>query len=460
MRTAYLAEAARPNPAPRPRLAWAGSAWALLFAVMLGCTETPVVPEPPPPNVTVEHPQERDLLDYDRYNGWARAAETVEVRARVRGHIKEVHFTDGQIVQQGDLLFELDPRPFQQNIDRARDQLGEHIAELKLADANNNRNKTLFEQKAITKAEYDRTIAALGTAEARVASQTNEIKRLELELEYSRITAEISGRIGRALLTTGNLVNAGGSDPLLTSIAALDPIQVYFSVDERSLLKYREWRSAVEQAKQQSAAYDASEQSEVVPAAAETAAAGEARQHPVKDLKIPFEFGLETDDGYPHAGAIDFADNTIDSETGTIEVRGVAPNPDGQFLAGARIRVRVPSSDNYRAIVLPDLAILSDQDQRYVLVVNDENVVVRRTVTPGQLLDDGMRVILPSQTENENLSPDDWVVVLGLQRARLNYPVNPVDAGGKPVERTANAGQAKAAESPVATTDASGDASH
>jgi RND family efflux transporter MFP subunit len=406
--------------------------------------------------VTVQHPEERDLLDYDRYNGWTRAAETVEVRARVRGHIKQVHFTDGQLVNQGDLLFELDPRPFQQNIDRARDQLTEDNAQLKLAEANNNRNKLLFEQKAITQAQFDTTIAALGTAEARVASQTNEIKRLELELEYSRITAEIAGRIGRALLTTGNLVNAGGSDPLLTTIAALDPIQVYFSVDERSLLRYREWRTAVEQAKRQAGTDNASGQTAIVPAAAETAADGEAAPNPVKDLKIPFEFGLETEAGYPHAGLIDFADNTIDPETGTIEVRGSAPNPEGKFLAGARVRVRVPSSDNYRGIVVPDLAILSDQDQRYVLVVNDENVVIRRAVTLGRLLDDGMRVILPGQTDSENLSPDDWMVVLGLQRARVNYPVNPVDADGKAVQSPAKADPDK---SPVATADTSGAAS-
>jgi multidrug efflux pump subunit AcrA (membrane-fusion protein) len=129
-------------------------------------------------------------------------------------------------------------------------------------------------------------------------------------------------------------------------------------------------------------------------------------------------------------------------------------------LAGARVRVRVPSSDNYRAIVVPDLAILSDQDQRYVLVVNDENVVVRRTVTPGRLLDDGMRVILPAKTDSENLSPDDWVVVLGLQRARVNYPVNPVDADGKPVKGSAKAGPPTATEPPPSTTDASDDAAH
>ena len=203
-------------------------------------------------------------------------------------------------------------------------------------------------------------------------------------------------------------MNAGGTDPVLTTIVALNPIYVYFHVDERSLLDYRRRN-------------------------------GERRtrthEKPLRDSQIPFDFALETDEGFPHHGTLDFADNRIDSETGTIEVRGATENSDARYLPGSRVRVRIPISESYSALLVPDTAILSDQNQRYLLCLNAENIVTRRTVKLGRLLEDGLRVILPGQNAEEGVSPTDWVIVNGLQRARINYPVEPMDDDGQPMLR-------------------------
>ena len=147
----------------------------------------------------------------------------------------------------------------------------------------------------------------------------------------------------------------------------------------------------------------------------------------MRERKIPFRFGLDSDNGFPHEGTLDFADNQIDPETGTIEVRGVVDNKQGMFVPGSRVRVRVPVGEPYSAVLVPDTAILSDQDKRYLLVVDDKNVVARRDITPGKLLDDGMRVVLPGADDDKGITTDDRIIVLGLQRARINYPVDPVE---------------------------------
>lgn len=410
-------------------------------ALACGCTETKATPALPAPKVTVEHPEERELVDYDTYNGWTRPSQTVDVRSRVRGHIRKIHFTDGQRVKKGDLLFELDPRPYQSDVERAKRQLDIDKAQMAFATAESDRDTDLFSKKAISKAEYERSIAQKDTAVARVAAAKQEVTRLELELEYSRITADVSGRISRAQLTEGNLVNAGGTDPILTTIVATNPIYVYFPVDERALLKYRESRAsrnAARQAEPPAAAKPeekgAGDVAEADSKEAKTAAPRNDDDD-VKAANIPFDFGLETEKGYPHHGMLDFADNRIDAGTGTIEVRGYAANADGSFIPGSRVRVQVPVSDPYKALVIPEVAVLSDQDQRYVLVLNEDNVVVRRNVRLGKLLPDGRRVILPATDQKHPLSANDWVIVLGLQRARVNDPVEPVDADGKALSK-------------------------
>jgi RND family efflux transporter MFP subunit len=379
----------------------------LLPLLCSGCAKETVAAKPEAPKVTVQHPEERTLVDYDEYNGWTDASARVEVRSRVRGHIQKVDFVDGQFVEKDALLFELDPRPFQSEIDRAKERVKIAQAQQEAAFKEETRQKELKAQSAARQTDVDKAEAARKVFDAEILSAQEEVRRTELELDYAKVTAPIAGRISRAMLTAGNLVNAGGSDPLLTTIVAIDPIWVYFAVDERALLEYRANH----------------------PATMRT----EGSAHPLKESQVPFEFRLETDSTFAHKGVLDFSENSIDSTTGTIEVRGAAPNADGAFLPGSRVRVRVPVRDSYTALVVPDEAISSDQDKKFLLCLNAENVVVRRDVRLGKLLEDGMRVILPSGKEGEGLTAADRVIVEGIQRARINYPVQPMDANGEPI---------------------------
>jgi RND family efflux transporter MFP subunit len=206
------------------------------------CNSTPPRAEPPPPKVMVAKPVVRPLADFDQYNGWLAAVDNVEVRARVRGHINKVHFTDGDLVKKGQLLFELDPRPFQSDIDRATEQVKIYEAQLVAASKEEARLTELVKKGGASQSQVDAAVAQTKSLEAQVESSKQEVIRRGYDLEYSRITAPIDGRIGRAQLTAGNLVNAGGSDPVLTTIVSVDPINIYFDVDERSLLKYMRQR--------------------------------------------------------------------------------------------------------------------------------------------------------------------------------------------------------------------------
>jgi RND family efflux transporter MFP subunit len=369
---------------------------AAFAALLAGCEKEVVRTEPPPPKVTVATPETRQLVDADNFNGWIEPLSTVDVRSRVRGHIVKVHFTDGDIVKADQLLFELDPRPLQQDVDRATEQVNIFKAQLKVAQLEEQRMAGLRKTNSASQLEVDMSFAKARSLEAQVEAQQHEVERKKLELEYSRVTAPIAGRIGRAMMTAGNLVNAGGSDPLLATIVAIDPVEVYFSIDERTLQRYQK----------------------VVPA---TQTSGTVRER-----KLPFMFGLESEEGYPHDGTINFADNRVDAKTGTILVRGFIPNPDGKLLPGSRVRVRLPMGDAKPSIVIPDTAILSDQDRRYVLLVGDKNVIQRRDIKPGKLLDDGMRVVTSGLTANDRL------VTMGLQSARINYPVEPVAPATQP----------------------------
>jgi len=396
----------------------AGRCWPVLLLGLAaaGCNRGAAgTVEPPLPRVTVGHPIVRSLIDEDDYTGWLKASAEVEVRARVRGHIQKISFRDGDLVKQGQLLFELDPRPFQAALEQSQAQVKVFEAQRAAADKDLVRNRLLIAKNAVAQADLDKIEADALSYAAKVTAALQQVEQNKLDLEYSRITAAIDGRIGRAQLTEGNLVNAGGTDPVLTTIVALDPIYVYFSVDERSLQRYQ---------KEGQQGRDG-----------QTAAS-------LREQKIPFRFALDTDQGFPHAGVLDFAENKVASSTGTIEIRGVVDNKERLFVAGSRVRVRVPVSDKYEAVVVPDTAVLSDQDRKYLLVLGKDNVVLRRDITPGRLLDDGMRVILPAPGEEKAAGQKDWidnwqkewVITLGLQRARINYPVQPLHPDGQPVD--------------------------
>lgn len=374
----------------------------LVCVFEVGCGGTVAETPPPlPPKVTVGNPVQRELVDEEDFSGWLQSSKVVEVRARVRGYIQKVHFVDGDLVESGTLLFELDPRPFQVAIDESIAQSGAYEAQKLAAQKDVERYTQLEKSGGASKQQLDKAIADAASYDAQISALKEQVKKYQMDLEFSRITAPIAGRMSRAMLTEGNLVNAGGSDPLLTTIVALNPLHVYFSVDERTLQR------VMRQQRQEDAEPDTPKT--------------------LRDREIPFSFGLDSDQGYPHEGVLDFADNRVDPETGTIEVRGVVEDKQGLFVAGSRVKVRVPVSQPYSAVLVPDSAVLADQDKRYVLVVDDKNTVTRRDISPGRLLDDGMRVVLAPSGTATGVAASDRIIVQGLQRARINYPVEPVE---------------------------------
>jgi multidrug efflux system membrane fusion protein len=384
-----------------PRILLGGATVALAI-VGGGCDKAAARVEPPPPKVTVTHPEARQIVASDDYNGWMDALATVDVRARVRGHIQKIDFKDGEIVKKDQVLFELDPRPFESEVGRAQDQVKVYAAQFVAAQKDEARQKELLKKGGASQSQVDKAEADAQALQAAIDAGNQEIKRKQLDLEYSKVTSPMTGRASRAMMDVGNLVNAGGSDPIMTTIVAIDPIQVYFYVDERSVQRYQKARGV--------------------------RASGD-----LSDAKLKFMFGLETEEGYPHEGVLDFADNRIDKTTGTVQLRGKIENKDGKFAPGSRVRIRVPISDAAPAVLVPDIALLADQDKKYALVLDAKNVVQRRDVTLGTLLDDGMRIVTPGGgITGGALTPEDRIVLLGLQAARINYPVDPVTPTTKP----------------------------
>jgi RND family efflux transporter MFP subunit len=367
---------------------------------MAGCKEPPAAVAPEPPKVTVVHPEQRELSDTEEFNGWTAADHVVEVRARVKGHIKKIHFTNGQYVKHGDLLYELDPRPFEAEIGRATDSLKVFEAQKVAADKEEARLRLLRTKGGASVQQVEKAEADALALAAQISAAQNEITTAKLDLEYSRITADIDGRVSKSELSEGNLVNAGGSDPLLTTIVSVDPVRVYFNVDERSLLRYAK-------------------------------SVGEAGGNltdllaNMKDRQSAFKFALDGETEFTHEGTLRFGDNRVDPSTGTMQVYGLVPNGDGMFVPGSRVRVRLTIGRPYMAMLVPDTAILSDQDKRYVLIVDGEKAVRRRNVTLGAITDEGLRAIQPADKLAEGEDVAQWrVIVDNLQRARLNYPVD------------------------------------
>lgn len=360
----------------------------------LGCRrEPPTVASLPPPQVSVSAPLQREVVDFNEYTGRMAAVEEVEVRARVRGYVVKVNFTEGAEVKQGDVLFEIDPRPFQAELDAAKGQVAQWEAKLARAEADVVRNERLLPKGAASQKDLDTAVAERGEARAAIQSARAAVERAALDVEFTKVTAPIGGRVSRAYVTKGNLVNAGGGEAtLLTSIVAMDPIYAYFDIDERALLQYQQ--------------------------AAREQAGGSGQPANVRTAKISVQLGLAAESGFPHEGVIDFADNQVDPQTGTIRVRAVFANANRIFTPGLFARVRVPVGDKYPAVLVPDRAIGTDQGQKYLLAVNDKNVVEYRAVKLGRL-HDGLRVI------QEGIKPGELVIVNGIQRARPGLTVTP-----------------------------------
>jgi RND family efflux transporter MFP subunit len=389
----------------RHQLFWSGGALAMALVISVpGCNPpAPPVAETPPPPVSVSLPVTREVTDYDDYEGRIAAVETVEVRPRVKGYVVKVNFKDGEFVKKGDLLFEIDPRPYKASKDAADAQKAAADASLDLAKKEYDRALVLLRSRATSREEVDVWTGKQGVAKADQLKAQASVEQAQLDLDFTKITAPIAGKPSRALVTQGNLVNATG-ETLLTTITSVDPMYVFFDVDERSLARYRRY-------------YKKDMKSDKEPS--------------VKDLKIPIQVGVEGEEGFPHKGVIDFTDNRVNPSTGTIQVRGVLSNENRFLDPGMRARVRVPVSDPHKAILITERAVGTDQGLRFVYVVTDKNVVERRDIKLDRLAD-GLQAV------SEGLKPEDRIVVNGIQRVRDGATVDPkiVPMPGANVEAT------------------------
>jgi len=369
---------------------------------------------PPPPPVTVAVPIQREVTDYLEYTGTTRAAQTVEIRARVSGFLQSMHFEPGATVSEGDLLFVIDPRPYQARVTAAEAEVANSKALLAKAESDYQRKALAIKKGAVTEADMVASRAERDAADAGVRAAEASLLQAQLDLAYTQVTAPISGRLGRNRVDVGNLV--GQSDPtLLTSITQYDPIYAYFNMNERDLLRML----AIHRAR--------------------VAQGDVSVDKPLRESKIPLYLGDASEQGYPHQGWMDFAESSVDPTTGTIELRAVFDNV-GQppmLYPGLFVRLRLPVADRESALLVSERAVGADPAGRYLLVVGADDVVEQRPVEPGQL-HDGLRVIL------KGLDPGERVVVNGLQRARPGAKVAPTEApmpGSEDVAATATAEQ-------------------
>jgi membrane fusion protein, multidrug efflux system len=363
----------------------------LVAAIALtGCGKLRQTDGPPPPAVTVSRALQKEVTEWDEYTGRLAAVDEVEVRAQVSGYLESIHFKDGQIVKKGDLLFIIDPRPYQAVLDRATAQVKQAEAGLALADANLKRTQELATKKVVASQDLDDQRSKQLEAAASLQVAQAEVNAAQLNLDFTRINAPISGRINRHLISEGNLISGGVANAtLLTTIVSLDPIQAYFEADEQAYLKYiRLDRSGARRSS--------------------------------RDAANPVKLELADEEGFPHLGKMDFVENRIDVNTATIQGRAIFPNQDLILIPGQFVRLRLLGTPQHPAVLIPDQAIVSDQSQKFIWVVGADDKVEYRKVNPGPMID-GLRVI------RDGLKPDERVIVLGLQSARADIKVNPVE---------------------------------
>jgi RND family efflux transporter MFP subunit len=366
-------------------------------AIVFGCGLTlpgcgRALSEPPaaaPMSVEVSHPVERQITDYAEFTARMAAVDSVEVRAHVWGYLEKVNFKEGALVKKGDVLFELDPRPYQAEHARAQANLALATAHLSRALADFRRAEELLGKKAIAQSDYDMAKDVCDEASAATKVAEAALNTAKLNLDFTRITSPISGRISRYFVTVGNLIQSAdqANVTLLTTIVSVDPMYAYFDVDERSLPRVRQMIR-------------------------------DGTAQPAGEAGIPVMLNLANEDGYRYRGTIDFVDNQVNPKTGTLRVRGTFPNPDGSLLPGSFARVRVPVCAPRPALLVTDRAIDNDQGQKILYVVNDNNEIATCPIRTGAL-HDGLRAI------EDGLKPGQRVVVNGLQTVRSGMTVQP-----------------------------------
>ena len=369
--------------------------WALL-APSAGCRKgnTTVVAPSPALVVPVSQPVEREVTDFVDFTGRINAVQSVDIRPRVTGYLRKMPFKEGAEVKQGDVLFEVDSRPYEAQVESFQSQVRLYEAQLKLARVVYSRDLGINNRvsNSISQQQLDQHLASIEEAEARVKSAEKNLELFQLNVEFSKITSPIDGQVSRYYLTKGNLVNQ--DQTLLTTVVSLDPIHAYFDMDEPTLLRIRQ-------------------------------AVNEGKFLKTKDgISLPVFMGLRGEEGFPQKGTVNFFDNQVNPTTGSIPVRGVFPNPEPKgggvrlLSPGMFVRIRLPIGTPHKALLVIDRAVSSDQGLKFVYVLDSENKVQYRRVTTGAQQSDGLRVI------ETGLEPNDWIITSALLQVRPRMKVD------------------------------------
>lgn len=369
---------------------------ALGALTLRGKDEPPAAP--PLQQVTVAQVPEREIAEWDEFTGRLEAVDQVEIRPRVSGYIARVTFDEGKEVKKGEVLFEIDPRPYQAELARAEAELERARSAAALAASDVQRAGKLVKAQAISREEYDSRTSAEAQGGATVRAAEAAVETARLNLNWTRVRSPISGRVSNAMVTPGNLVEAGPPATLLTTVVSLDPMYLYFDSDEQTYLRY----------------------------------AGLAKSTGTnwRNVRLPVYLGLANEDGYPHEGRLDFVDNQVDPNTGTIRTRAVFSNRSRALTPGLFARVKLVGNHKMRALLVRDAAIGTDQDRKFVLVVGPGDTLAYRPIEPGRL-SDGLRIV------TSGLKAGDRVVVNGLMRVRPGMKVVPTLTAMVPDSSTA-----------------------
>ena len=376
------------HPVSSRRVLLTGLVLATVVAAAGCAAEDQAPPAPPPPEVTVASPVTRDVTNYAEFTGRTASVASVQIRARVAGELQRMEFEPSSQVVAGDLLFVIEPEPYEAARDIALAAIAQWEAELARAESQLSRLEQALETEAVSEQEVDTAGAAVKTAEANLAAAHASLVNADLDLSYTEVRSPISGMVSRNLVDVGNLVGSG-ENTLLTTVVAIQPLYAYFDISETMLL-------------QMLAEYDT-----------------RITDEPGSRAPVPVFLGVDTEEGWPHQGIMDYVDNTVDTSTGTIQVRGTFANENARLFPGLFSRIRVPLGVEANAVLVEENALGTDLGGKFLLLVGADNIVELRHVELGALEDDGLRVV------RSGLAADERYIINGLQRARPGLPVTP-----------------------------------